>query len=101
MITYKLVFNSADSPSQNKNKFVAPNDPAFKPLVFERALSRNSLKIGDKVKIRGTNLRAEITDVIKDIDKVQWERNRPYFIWLSCNGEEMYAHPAQLKRMNK
>jgi hypothetical protein len=79
-----------------------PKSPDFRALVFRRNLKACKYKDEDRVKVRGTSRKGFILRIEDDINKVNWERNRPHFVQVRFDdGSVMMCNPSQLKRTNK
>ncbi len=71
-------------------------------MVFTRAFKGNRWHVGNRIKVRGTSRKGTVREVIKDLNKVEWERNRPLFIVVEMDdGVTMIGHPGQFKGSNK
>lgn len=98
MISYKIIITNGKNVTPNQRKHITPKDPEFKSLVFERSLKKCTFKENQWVKIKGTSKRGRIIEVIKELDKVTWTNNRPYYLVLEMTDKsQVVANPAQLK----
>lgn len=99
MITFRLVYKQ---PQHAHRHHIDVNQHDFKFQVLERALSKCQFKEGQRVSIRGGNMKAQVVEIQRDINKIIWSRNRPMFIYLlPDDGTDcVMANPAQLKRLH-
>lgn len=74
-----------------------------KALILSRALSRNNLKKGDHVKIKGSPESGTITQIHSSIEDVVWTGMFPGFIEVQLNGsgEHLMLHYSQIKRTGR
>jgi hypothetical protein len=71
--------------------------------AFDKQLHSFNGKPGDRVRLKGTRYMAEIVEIIRDIDKVQWISNSPAFIVVrpQNTASTMIVKPGQIKRIYK
>jgi hypothetical protein len=103
MITYKIISNVSDK--QLKECLRDPKHPNYKKAVYERAITHNTLRVGNKIKFHGkTKYRGVISRIIKDFDEIEWYNNQPLFIemeYLDDNNEKryVYVHPSHVRKL--
>lgn len=83
----------------SKNKAVSPGNPDFRKVVLQRALNECPWKgNNERVKIRGTNTRGNVIEILYDEDKVNWTKNIPHFIVVKFDdGKTLSCARSQLK----
>ena len=76
-----------------------PGDADYKQVVFERTMHNMQYLVGDRVKVRRTPRKGRIVSIERDINKVNWFKQRPMPLTIEFDdGETLYAHPSQIKR---
>ena len=98
MIKYrKIVSGGSNKPSTIQP--ATPNSQEGKALIFQRALNACRWKgENERVKIRGTNTRGNVIEIIYDKDQVTWTRGKPHFVRVKFDdGRVLMCHPSQLK----
>ena len=96
MITYQVISNNTKT-SKHPAKFLSKQE------IFTRVFNNTKhLKAGQYVKIKRTPNKGVVVEIIKDMERVNWQSNRPFFVLLKMDtGEEVLAHPSQLKNVRK
>lgn len=49
--------------------------------------------------IRGTRKRGLITDIITDINEMNWTKNRPHYIRVLFDSGYVLCHPSQIREV--
>ncbi len=66
---------------------------------FALALKRNPYKPGERVRLNNTKTLLTVTQIIYDINAINWENGHPYFIEVvNDSGHSFLAAPFQLTR---
>jgi len=80
-------------------QIVSPNDPQYKEIVFQRQVKACPYLAGQRVKVRRGHQRGYIKEIIKDLNEVQWENNKPHFILVEHDDKKFVVYnPSQIKR---
>lgn len=75
------------------------NDPDFKERLFERIFTKNTFKVGDRIRVVNTSKRGVITAINSKLDEVVWVNNTPHFIEITLDdGEMSVANMMQITR---
>ena len=102
MIKYKIIVSNTRNVKVETNKKVHPSDPNFKETVFERSLRSCYWRENMRCKLRGTSRLGTIVEVEKDINKINWHKNRPNYLVIQFDdGEVGYVNPCQIKGTKK
>jgi hypothetical protein len=98
MINYKIIVSSGQNKPVNKPVKVDHTAPNFKQVVFERSLRGCNYKQGSRVKLRGTNRKGTVLEVIADIESINWTKNKPHYIAVHFDdGQYGLCNPGQLR----
>jgi hypothetical protein len=101
MINYKIIVSTGQNKPLARQR-VDPKDPSFRSITFERSLKNCFWQPGQRVKLRGTSRLGTLQEVIKDINQINWTKNRPNYLLIRFdNGELALANPCQLKGTKK
>lgn len=101
MINYRIIVSNGKNTALEKQR-VTPNDPNFKQTVFERSIQSCFWKPGQRVKLRGTSRCGTVVEVIKDINTINWTKNRPNYLAIAFDdGKLELGNPCQLKGTKK
>ncbi len=103
MITYSIT--SRTSP-QNKRRHgfttidreaLDPKDPDYKQKLFDRVRQGLRFKVDQRVRVHGSPVCGTIKRIYWNLDDVQWENDKPYFIEVDLDNGECYSyHPGML-----
>lgn len=101
MIEYEVIVNhKRDTPPPRET--VTPGDTSYKEVVFQRNLRACNYEVGQRVKERGGHMVGTIQHIEKDINRINWSKNRPMFVAVEFDdGRKVYANPSQLKRTKR
>jgi len=104
MLEYKVIVSDTNKPTLfNRIKPITPDQPDYRKHIFERLVKQTDrYQVGTRIKVRGTPNKGTITYIEYDLDKIKWQKNKPYYIEIRLeNGESFVAHPSQLKTTQK
>jgi hypothetical protein len=99
MISYRI---TSKSISQTP---VSTSGDVNKDKIFNRAISK-AIKVfspGDKVMFIGLKRKAEVLEILLDINRVSWKGEKPFFIKIKFedNDQVVLSHSSSLKRVKK
>lgn len=72
----------------------------LKEVALQRQLKVLKLKVGNKVKIKGSNKIGEVIEIQIDPEKMDWRGVQPRFIKIEYRGIVQFFSPSQLKRVD-
>lgn len=103
MITYRIVSRNINQDEiKHLTHALDPSHPSFKETVWKRHLTKNQLKVGDRVKLRRTPRKGKIVHIAYDFKDVVWEVNSPKYIFVEFDdGTKGTYSFNELKRSNK
>lgn len=101
MIEYEVIVNNRrDTPV--KRDVVSPGDNNYREIVFQRNLHACAYTAGQRVKERGGHRVGTIAKIEKDINSINWVKNRPMFVYVEFDdGVILLCNPSQLKRTKR
>lgn len=101
MIAYEIIVNH-QRDQKSTRQIVKPGDANFKEVVFQRNHKQCQYAADQRVKLRNGHTRGTITEIISDINQIQWQNNKPLFVRVKFdNGQEIIVNHNQLKRSKK
>src|ERR1700757_4792881 len=102
-ISEPVLIRSAYRIISNKQK--TPSKPAHSQSVTElrfsglqKQLKNLHLREGDTVRVKGTRRIGKIIHVERDVNKINWEGTKAYFIVVQFDEDQLMCAPFQLKR---
>ena len=98
MYSYRIISNKQKTPSATVHS-KSTNELRFDGL--QRQLKRLHLREGDTVRVRGTRRLGKIIHVERDVNKINWQGAKAYFIVVQFDDEQLMCAPFQLKRVGK
>lgn len=100
MISYRITSHELPQKlNKRQRKALKVSDPKFKQALFDRIISQNRLKPGDRVRVVNTKTIGTVIEVLYEIKDVKWEGNHPHFIIILLDsGETKIASSYQLTR---
>ena len=104
MISYRISSPSEGLLQRENIHRILPTNPKFKEVTYNRVFESCRFFAGDRIKMRGTSKHGVVTEVITELDKVKWDKNRPHFIVVKFDehgDKEFLAHPSQLRKRSK
>lgn len=102
MLSYRITSHELPQKlNKRQRRALRRDNPDFQKALFDRIISKNRLKAGDRVRVVNSKDRGTVVEIIYDIKDVKWEGNHPHFIVIALDsGETKIATSYQLTRKN-
>jgi len=99
MISYRITSKSTSPSGTN----TSGNNARDK--IFQRAVKKASKNLpdGQLVEFIGNKRKATVIEVVKDINKVHWKGEKPFYIKIKFhdNDQCVLCHSSSLRKVNK